>query len=118
MSSQEAPSTEARDLADPVDLTLQSVRCSHSKTRSEKSYSGNFQVQRTVCESCGRVIKEDNVLLGLERYRCPVDAKLDRCYLSCPVEDGSVGVFEQPCEPVRRLMEESGLVPAPVKAEP
>jgi hypothetical protein len=92
-----------------VDVTP-AARCNHKKTKSVKSFSGNFVVMRTVCESCGRVVEEENVLMGLERLRCPVDPRLDRCLTSCPVEEGSLGVFENPCEPVRNALESSGFV--------
>jgi hypothetical protein len=93
-----------------VDQVSHEVRCAHAKTKSVKSISGNFVLLRTVCESCGVILEEENVLMGLERLRCPVDPRLDRCVASCPVEEGSLGVFENPCLPVRNAMENSGFV--------
>jgi hypothetical protein len=93
-----------------VDRISHEVRCAHAKTKSVKSFSGNFVLLRTVCESCGKILEEENLLMGLERLRCPVDPRLDRCVTSCPVEEGSLGVFENPCLPVRKAMENSGFV--------
>jgi hypothetical protein len=94
----------------PQEFTPPEVRCRHDRTRIDKSFNGNFITMRTVCESCGRIVGEENVLLGLEHLRCPVDPRLARCLISCPVEDGSLRVFENPCEPVRRAMETYGFV--------
>ncbi len=126
MRGQEDSSPSQPDIDDDVDLggpigrASVKVHCTHEKTRTDKTHSGNFLVLRTVCESCGRIVNEENILLGLEHSRCPVDPRLDRCLLSCPVEDGSVGVFENPCEPVRNAMETVGfmaIAPSPPERE-
>ncbi|MGA1974386.1 MAG: hypothetical protein ABSG92_02015 [Conexivisphaerales archaeon] len=79
-------------------------------------------IQGGVLRSWGRILGEENVLMGLVRSRCPVDPRLNRCLLSCPVEDGLVGVFENPCEPVRNATKTTGFVPIvpanPAEGEP
>jgi hypothetical protein len=57
----------------------------------------------TVCTRCGKLLGEEKVL-ALEHMRCLVDPRLERCVTSCPVEDGSLLVFENPCEPVKELI--------------
>jgi hypothetical protein len=115
---QPAPEAGLSTSEGPEGGGLRKVGCRHATTRTDRSYRGNFLVLRTVCDSCGRIVSEENILLGLERFRCPVDPHLERCFLACPVEDGSMGVFEQPCEPVRKLMEDAGLVPSSLRPEP
>jgi hypothetical protein len=118
MMMEEVPLDQPGSPGKLEDTSPREAQCSHAKTRVEKSYSGNFLVLRTICEACDRIVKEENVLLGLEQFRCPVDPRLDRCYLSCPVEDGSLGVFENPCEPVRKVLEATGYIAPLSKPEP
>jgi hypothetical protein len=106
-SSQPSPDLIPDSSANHV---IPEVHCSHAKSKSVQTFSGNFVTLRTVCESCGKILDEENVLMGLERLRCPVDLRLDRCLTSCPVEEGSIRVFENPCEPVRNALENSGFV--------
>jgi hypothetical protein len=90
--------------------TSDETRCSHEMFRIDRMHHGTFLVLTTVCTHCGRILGEEKVL-ALEHTRCPVDPRLDRCLMSCPVEDGSLFVFEKPCQPVKRLMVSAGLVP-------
>lgn len=113
-----SPTPYAEPGGEPSDYALRDAACVHAKSKVEKSYSGNLLVLRTTCLACGRILREENVLLGLEHLRCPVDPRLDRCFLFCPVEDGSPKVFESPCEPVRKLLETSGYVPVLIRPGP
>jgi len=89
----------------PADEAL----CLHEVTRTDRAHHGSFIVLSDFCVRCGKLLGEETVL-ALVHMRCPVDPRLDRCRLSCPVEDGSILVFEKPCEPVRLALEDSGFV--------
>jgi len=84
-------------------------QCRHTVTRTERGLDGNFITLRRVCAACGRVVEVENVLFGLDLLRCPVDPVEERCFTSCPVEEGSSLVFERPCLPVRKVMEAAGI---------
>jgi hypothetical protein len=86
------------------------VLCSHEMTRTERTHHGSFMVLTTVCTRCGKLLGEEKVL-ALEHMRCLVDPRLERCVISCPVEEGSLVVFENPCEPVKKLIMSAGMVP-------
>ncbi len=85
--------------------------CQHKSVRGEKSVEGNFQILRTFCADCGDLLDEERVLGDAELNRCPVDPRLDRCFTVCPVEEGSPEVFEHPCLPVTKALEDAGIKP-------
>ena len=84
--------------------------CFHTSTWTEESVEGNFAIIRNVCDRCEKVVEEKRVFLGSEYRRCPVDPKESRCLASCIVEDDITEVFQKPCEPVRRVIESSGVM--------
>jgi hypothetical protein len=102
----------------PSEGRASEVSCQHGKTSSDKYINGNFLTLRSRCVECGKIVSEENILLGTEHLRCPVDMRLERCILSCPVADGSASIFQAPCDPVRRIMMSEGIIPSMIPFKP